>query len=276
MDVSFSAWRSGLRIPLILLWTAVLLIPSVTTHVIFGRAWMPAVSLWHRGCCRLLGLEIETFGDRTTARPVLYVANHISYLDILLLGGLLNARFIAKSEVRGWPGIGLLARLAGTIFVDRRAKSRSRQQRDVIQSCLDKGDSLVLFAEGTSSDGSQVLPFKSSLFSVVEAKDGASVVPIQPVTVDYISLRDGRPIEDEQRLLYAWYGDMTLLPHLRQVLGLAGARVRISWHDIIQPTVEVNRKELARQAERAVARGLESRTFPDQGSPAAAVPLPSS
>ncbi len=248
-------WRVALRTPLILVWTLILLIPSLTTRFILGRASRTVIALWYRGCCRLLGLEIDTFGKPATTRTVLFAANHISYLDILIIGGLLKAHFIAKSEVRSWPGIGFLAVLAGTIFVERRARL-SRQQRDVIRSSLANGESLVLFPEGTSSNGSRVLPFKSSLFSVFEAEDRALDVVIQPITIDYVSFRNGPRIEDHQRDLYAWHGDMTLAPHLRQVLGLPGAKVRIYWHDLISPKGEINRKDLAKQVEEAVVKGL--------------------
>ena len=254
-DVSRSRWRVAWRLPAIAVWTAVLLVPSVVTRFLTGRASRSVVSLWHRGCCRLLGLKIEALGRPAMAKPVLFVANHVSYLDILIIGGQLKAHFIAKSEVRQWPAIGLLADLAGTIFVERRAR-KSRQQRDVISASLAGGDSLVLFPEGTSSDGSRVLPFKSSLFSVFESGDVEHDVPIQPVTIDYATLRDGQAIDGDLRDLYAWYGDMTLAPHLGKVIGLPGANVQLVWHDIIHPTPPVDRKVLARLAERAVADGL--------------------
>jgi 1-acyl-sn-glycerol-3-phosphate acyltransferase len=255
IDVPYSRRRAAWRLPAILAWTAVLLVPSVTTRLLTGRASRTVIGLWYRGCCRLLGLEIETIGRPETTGPVLVVANHVSYLDILIIGGLLKAQFIAKSEVRAWPGIGFLASLAGTIFVERRAR-RSRQQRDMIGASLAAGDSLVLFAEGTSSDGSRVLPFKSSLFGVFETGGGARGLGIQPVTIDYARLRDGRPIEGESRDLYAWHGDMSLAPHLGQVIGLPGAQVRLIWHETIWPTAFDDRKTLARRAQQAVAAGM--------------------
>ena len=254
-NASYSRLRAVSRIGALLTWTGILLIPSLTTRLLAGRASRRVISLWYRGCCRLLGLTIKSIGMPETKRPALYVANHVSYLDILLIGGLLKAHFIAKSEVQSWPGIGPLASLAGTLYVERRAR-RSREQRDVIGTSLADGHSLVLFPEGTSSDGSQVLPFKSSLFSVFQTDQDLSDVVVQPVTIDYTRFKNGAPIDGRDRDLYAWYGDMTLAPHLGQVFGLPGAEVGIVWHDVIEPTPPIDRKALAQRAEHAVADGL--------------------
>lgn len=254
LQAPYRWWRAAWRIPAIVAWTAILLVPSVTTRFLTGRASMAVISLWHHGCCRILGLKVETMGRLSGEKRVLFVANHVSYLDILVLGGLLKARFIAKSDVRSWPAIGPLAGLAGTIFVERRAR-KSREQRDVIGASLADGDSLILFPEGTSSDGSRVLPFKSSLFSIFESGAVNDTV-IQPVTIDYTRFRDGRPIEGRQRDLYAWHGEMTLAPHLGQVIGLSGAEVKLVWHDVIRPAAAADRKELARLTEQAVAEGM--------------------
>jgi 1-acyl-sn-glycerol-3-phosphate acyltransferase len=254
-NASYNRLRAFLRMAALLAWTGVLLIPSLTTRLLTGRASRRVISLWYRGCCRLLGLSIKTVGQPETGRPVLFVANHVSYLDILLIGGMLKAHFIAKSEVQSWPGIGPLASLAGTLYVERRAR-RSREQRDVIGASLADGNSLVLFPEGTSSDGSRVLPFKSSLFSVFQTDEDLTNVVIQPVTIDYMRFKNGVTIDGGQRDLYAWYGDMTLAPHLGQVFGLPGAEVGLVWHDIIEPTPPIDRKALAQQAEEAVADGL--------------------
>jgi 1-acyl-sn-glycerol-3-phosphate acyltransferase len=255
-DAPYSRVRAAWRISVILLWTTVLLLPSLTLRLLTGRAPMAINRLWYRGSCRLLGLEVEATGRPDTARSVLFVANHVSYLDILILGSLLKVRFIAKSEVRSWPGIGPLAAHIGTLFIERRAR-RSRKQRDLLSASLADGDNLVLFPEGTSSDGSRVLPFKSSLFSVFEKGDALRDVAIQPITIDYARFSDGTPIEGEGRDLYAWHGDMTLIPHLYRVFGLKGAKIGIVLHDVIRPVPSVDRKTLAKMAEQTVAKGLE-------------------
>ena len=98
---------------------------------------------------------------------MLFAANHVSYLDITVLGSLLDASFIAKTEVAGWPLFGWLARLQRSVFIDRRARSTAHQ-RDSIAARLAAGEALILFPEGTSGDGNRLLPFKSALFSVAD------------------------------------------------------------------------------------------------------------
>lgn len=237
-------------------WTLALLLPCLIGHLLTARVPKEIVCLWHRGACFILGIDIEMSGEPLAKTSVLFVANHISYLDILVLGALLNAGFIAKSEVGEWPVIGFLARLTRTIFVDRSKRSSSGRQRDAVVACLRTGKNLVLFAEGTSSDGSQVLPFKSTLFSAVEPHCKAHRSAIQPITLAYGSRRNTSSIDQNLAASYAWYGDMELVPHLWQVLGLPGVRVDVLLHDAVCTAETTNRKELAVATKRIVADGL--------------------
>jgi hypothetical protein len=161
--------------------------------------------------------------------------------------------FIAKAEVGTWPGIGLIARLGRTVFVDRRPRS-SRTQRDAVTARLATGESLVLFAGGTSSDGRRVLPFKSTLFGALEP--AAATVAVVPVTIAYERFRGGLGIGHHQRPFYGWYGAMTLAPHLWQVLASPGAEVQARLHAPLPASARPSRKAAARAAEDAVAAGL--------------------
>jgi putative hemolysin len=117
---------------------------------------------------------------------------------------------------------------------------------------------LILFAEGTSSDGSRVLPFKSALFDALERPgSGGPVTTVQPVTIAYRRFRGGPAIGRAQRACYAWYGDMALLPHLWSALGLPGAEIELRFHAPLPATAFTSRKALAAHAERQVATGLE-------------------
>lgn len=209
--------------------------------------------LIYGGWARISGIRIELVGEPCRTAPVLYVANHTSYFDIPVLGSLLDAAFVAKKEVGTWPGIGFLARLGGTVFVERRAR-HSRTQRDEMKARLD-GDShsLILFPEGTSSDGKSVLPFKSSLFSVAEA--GGSALPVQPVSVSYTRL-DGLPIGRNWRSHYAWYGDMELADHIWIALGLGRVTVTVVFHPPVSLETLPSRKALADHCHGAVRRGV--------------------
>jgi 1-acyl-sn-glycerol-3-phosphate acyltransferase len=133
----------------------------LSCHALTGRQPRRLARTWHRGCCTIAGLRLRVRGAPAAFGSTLLVANHVSYLDVVVLGSLVNVSFIAKAEVAGWP---LIGRIGGTIFVERRG-SCSAGQRDRVAVRLARGDDLILFAEGTSSDGGRVLPFKSALFA---------------------------------------------------------------------------------------------------------------
>lgn len=248
-----SLLRASGRAPLLLGLTLLLLVPAFAMFALRGRLNHGLIRFWTRSVYGLIGLQIRCHGQPEVGPPTLYVANHVSYLDILVLGSLLDAAFVAKAEVAGWPLIGWLAKLGRTLFVERRALV-SAKQRDAIAARLAVGDSLVLFAEGTSSNGCGVLPFKSALFGSLHAADPHGDLAVQPITLAYRS--EGRPLDPTRPTAYAWYGDMTLLPHLWRILGLRGAEVDVHFHPPVASAAFASRKCLARQVERIVADGL--------------------
>ena len=156
---------------------------------------------------------------------MLIVANHTSWLDIIVFSAAGRVSFVAKSEVATLA----VLRHAGagcseTVFVER-ARRSARPARRATRSAsgCSHGDALVLFPEGTSNDGNRVLPFKSALMGAVEAErrrrtqGGKRAVPVQPVSIAYVGLH-GMPMGRENRPLFAWYGDMELVPHLWEAL----------------------------------------------------------
>jgi lyso-ornithine lipid O-acyltransferase len=238
------------RLALYLLWT-VPLMPVQALGLLLRRPWTASFPrFYHRQCCRILGLRVRQIGRPSRARPVLFAANHISYLDITVFGSLLPASFIAKSEVARWPLFGWLALLQRSVFVDRRVRSTARQ-RDSIARRLAAGDALILFPEGTSGDGNRILPFKSALFSVADAVPAT----VQPVSIAYTRL-DGMPIGRALRPLFAWYGAMTMAPHLWRVLGLGTVEIVVEFHPPATLAACGSRKALARYCEERVAAGL--------------------
>lgn len=221
----------------------------------FGRKIRHGIAgLYFRRSCRLFGLDIAARGAMSTERPTLFLSNHSSYLDILVLGALLDARFVAKSEVGTWPLIGLLSRIQRTVFVDRRRRSTDRQ-RDDLQQRLDAGESLILFPEGTSSDGNRVLPFRSALLSVAERQAGEKPLIVQPISIAYTRL-NGLPLGHGMRPYLAWYGDMELAPHFWDFLRLGRIRAAVEFHPPITIADFPSRKALARHCENAVASGV--------------------
>ncbi len=243
------------RLAIYLGWT-LLLMPVQAIGLALDCGWTRTLPrFYHRSCCRLLGLRVRRIGRPVRARPVLFASNHVSYLDITVLGSLVPASFIAKSEVASWPLFGWLARLQRSVFIDRQARRSTPQQRDTIARRLSDKEALILFPEGTSSDGNRVLPFKSALFSVAQSSAAEDAITVQPVSVAYTKL-DGLPIGRRLRPLFAWYGDMSLAPHLWTVVGLGTVEIVVEFH---RPTTLAecgSRKLLAEYCEKRVAEGV--------------------
>lgn len=243
------------RLATYLSWTAIML-PVQMVAVRFGwRSRKRIPRFYHRICTRLLGFNVVQRGRPvSTAGPVLYVSNHSSYLDITILGSVLEASFIAKEEVKSWPFFGLLARLQQSVFVDRRLVTVDAQ-RAALQARLEAGDNLILFPEGTSSDGNRTLPFKSALFAVAAIESGGQKLTVQPISVTCTAL-DGIPLGRTWRDVYAWYGETGLLSHLWRMIRLGRLTVVVAFHEPTSLAAAGTRKALADQCWQAVAGGV--------------------
>lgn len=245
----------------------VLLTGALLLAWLVGRPIGPTVTdglrrLWCRGVCRLLGIRLLVEGAPFRRCPTLFVPNHASYLDIPVLGALLDATFVAKAEVAGWPLLGFLARLAGTMFVRRHWREALRQ-RDELAARMAAGQSLVLFAEGTSSDGLDVLPLKTSLLSVAEPNVLERPVAVQPVVIAWRRLADATPIDRGNADFYAWWGEATLLPHLWRVLQQKGVEVVVRLGEPVLSWSVTSRKLLGRELRSRLRAGLaEARAVP--------------
>lgn len=255
MAASVRAWcalafLSGITIVLIpILWL------SVRFH---WRVRRTIPVFWHRLACATLGLRVTEVGKPHSGRPLLITSNHCSWLDITVIGSLTPLCFIAKSEVAGWPIFGLFAKLQRTVFVDRRRRSETGKVANEIAYRLSEGDAMVLFAEGTSSNGNEVLPFRTALIGAAQQlvssqENGPSsdTVWLQPLSIAYTRLQ-GLPIGRHYRHVAAWYGDMDLIPHLWQVLREGALDVTVCWGEPVAATGETDRKLLTRQLENAV------------------------
>src|SRR6201989_2678523 len=173
---------------------------------------------YHRRVAAIFGIHIRTIGKPVTGEGLLMVANHTSWADIIIFSAVAPISFVAKAEIAKWPFFGTLARLQRTVFVERARRSATGEVRDVIRERLLAGDALVLFPEGTSHDGNTVLPFKSALLGAAEARlVNGHYVKVQPVSTAFIGLH-GMPMGREYRPLFAWYGDMEMMPHLWEAL----------------------------------------------------------
>lgn len=210
--------------------------------------------IFHRAVLHIIGIKVRTHGRPSNKDPVLYASNHASYLDIIVLGSILRASFVAKSEVATWPLFGFLSRLQETIFVERRA-TRVAKQIEQLSSPLKNKRSIVLFPEGTSSDGLSVLRFKSSLFRVVENERDRYGAIVQPISVTCTELNN-QPISRKNCDLYAWYADMTLIPHLWTVFKHGRFTVDVDFHPPIHITGQADRKDLASTCHGIVSKGV--------------------
>jgi len=197
---------------------------------------------FYLGCVGwLLGLRVRVEGRPVTGNA-LYAANHISWLDIPALGGTVPARFIAKSEIAGWPVIGWLARIGGSVFVQRQKRSAARLQADSVLVALTEGRPIVLFPEGGTGDGIALTPFRASLFAAANEAG----VTVQPVTIDY-----GARAPD-----IAWPDGAGFASELKRMLNRP-APVRVTLH-FLAPLdgARVDRKQLAVATQAAIAKAL--------------------
>jgi 1-acyl-sn-glycerol-3-phosphate acyltransferase len=209
---------------------------------------------YHALCCRLMGIHIDVRGEVSSVHPTLFVANHLSYIDIPVLAAIVETSFIAKREVASWPLFGWLAKLQRSVFVDRRA-SGVHNERDDVAARLNAGDSLVLFAEATSSDGTRLKPFKSALFGVAQNEVNGRSVVVQPVTIAYTHL-DEMPLGRAWRPLVTWYGEMEMASHGWRLLGLGRLTATVIFHPPVSYATFGTRKALATHCERVIGRGL--------------------
>lgn len=268
-----SVARTALRTALFVLMTSGLLIAYFAVSPAGCKARQAVVRTWYRGACRLVGLHVRAHGVPLRDGPVLFVSNHVSYLDVPVLGALVDTTFVAKREVSAWPGIGPLARLVGTVFIGR-GRTDVRGQAAGLAARLAGGESLLGFPEGTSTRGHGVLPFKSAFFGIAEHLPGDFPLRVQPVSIAYIRTATGKALVDDAADHYAWYGDMTLVPHLLAVLGLRGAEVEVRFHAPVATSEFADRKAMARHCQAEVAAGVAASNGIWPCPDAAPAPLP--
>jgi 1-acyl-sn-glycerol-3-phosphate acyltransferase len=188
----------------------------------------------------ILGIHVNVCGKSATKqiKPVLQVANHMSYLDILILSSIYPSLYITSVELQNTLFLGLMARLGGSLFVERRSKTKLIQEIDRIVSVLRKGFTITLFPEGTSSNGEKVLPFKGALFLTAKRSN----VEIQPVCIKYLTI-NGEPVSPTNRDSVFYYGDIVFFPHILKLLLVKSIEVEVTYFDPIK-TDGRDRKEL--------------------------------
>ena len=240
-------WRAA-RVSLHLLWGLCLAVTLVLLRPLLGGRLYPRLRdglarYWLGAASRAVGLRCEWRG-RALAGPVLIVANHISWLDILVLGRVFGPGFVAKAEVARWPLLGWLARQAGTLFLQRGHRGSAGQVLDQLTWQLAGGRTALLFPEGTTSDGSGVLRFKPRLFQAAVR----TRVPVQPVALRYRGPGGGPgPVP--------FLGEQSFFANLWQVLAMPALRAEV---DCLPPLQHgLDPRILAESSQNSVARALD-------------------
>lgn len=217
--------------------------------------WGFISSNYYRILCRLLRIRVRVEGKPADGRAALYVSNHVSWADIVVIGSLRPVAFVAKREVASWPLVGITAKIQRTVFIDRKRRHQTADAVDEIAQRLKSGTSVVLFAEGTSSDGNRVLPFRSALLGAVEVTlarpDDLKDIAIQPMSISYVG-QHGMPMIRQQRPLVAWYGDLDFIPHIKALISHGAIDAVVSYGDMLTAGPATSRKDLTRHLEHTV------------------------
>ncbi len=246
--------RATVRLTLYALWSLL----SITVFLVcrpLGQVPRRALILWHHGVnCQIAGFKVEVRGEARREHPTLFICNHVSYFDIPIIGALVDGCFVAKSEVKTWPIIGIMAKLQRSVFIERVAR-RAGDHRSELLDRMNGGDNLILFPEGTSSDGNGVLPYKSSLFAIAQSEVASQPIVIQPMSIAYTKL-DGMPLGRYLRPFFAWYGDMDLASHLWQALALGRCSVVVEFHPPVTIADFGSRKALSEHCQRVAGEGV--------------------
>ena len=227
--------RRTIRIFLLLIWFPI----ASTLGILAGIGGWRGIKrvtkisrLWGWGISKIIGMRIRVYGDPGKIEGGIIVANHQSYLDIIAHASVFPIRFAPKSEIASWPLLGWVLAISRPIWVDRESKQSSHKTLAEYRETLEHGVNLIVYPEGTSSDGIGILPFKSTPFEAVSSGNHK----IHPVLIRYIQ-KPGEPT-------LCWYGDMTLLPHCWYILGRPSINVEIHMLEPILPEGR-RRKDLA-------------------------------
>lgn len=245
--------RIVMVILILVVMTLILAVPHIIGILLGSRisAWIPVI--WHRIARKLLRVKIRVIGKPVKGEPALFVSNHVSWLDIVTVGATLPGSFVAKREVGTWPGIKYLANLQRTIYVSRDRKSAEKEMGAMKQR-LERGDSLILFPEGTSYDGLRIGDFRTAFFSLASLDPNGKPLKVQPFSITYTKV-DGFPVSRRAMDKVAWYGDMDLAPHLLDYLKGGPYECTLKFFEPVTAENIGNRKALARYCREQIILG---------------------
>lgn len=244
-----------------------LLVVIHTIWYIFTRR-LDVTMYFHKWCCFIFNIKVKIIGENAHRKnnPVIYLCNHISYLDIIVLGSFIDGCFVAKSEVAGWPGFGFLAKLQKTIFIVRE-RSALLESRQSIADAMNKDHDIILFPEGTSTDGWDVMQFRAGLLGIFfpdeKGTGGDHTVidraRVQPIAIKHTKI-NGKTVtkaDKSKRDFYAWYADMELAPHLWDFAHCYSAEVEVHMLNPLSTSDFVHRHDIANAAQERVAKAVK-------------------
>lgn len=256
--------RPTILVLAVLLW-AVLMVPLQLIVLVFFKQHRYTVpQLFHSGLCWLLRVKVVVSGHVEESRPTLFVINHISWLDIPVVGKALQGSFVAKKEVAKYPLVGAISKLQQTIFIER-SRPAIKGHKGEMQEHLENGDNLFLFPEGTSSNGVIVQEFKSAYFGLAERKINGHHLKVQPVTIAYSRL-NGIPLTRGTMGIVAWVGDEELLSHVWAFLKRGAVTAELRFHPPVTIDDYDSRKTLASDCQLTIAKSL-SRALTGRAEP---------
>jgi 1-acyl-sn-glycerol-3-phosphate acyltransferase len=258
--------RAVRRLAMILLWTLFAVPIQAVLVALPGRASIAFGKFYWRTVAWLMGMRLRIVGQRANGPSVLFVSNHSSWLDVVVLGATLEACFVAKREVGQWPVVSLIARLGRTVFVSR-SRTQTKGEAALIRERLAAGDSIILFPEGTTSDGGRVLAFRSAFLAVAD-----QARQVQPVSIVYDRL-GGLPTCRRDRPLFAWYGDMDIGSHFWRLARRPSARATVVLHPPLDPAAYPDRKALTAACAEVISESCATLRQNRPAEPLAA-PLP--
>lgn len=242
--------RGFLRLAGLAAWTASLFAVLMAGRAVCAvRRASPArlksrlMRTWSRGVCVLLGIRVTTQG-KPPAAPFLLVANHLSYVDIVVLASRAEGVFVARGDLSGWPILGRLSRSVDTLYVDRENRRDLPRIGASMEAMMREGRGVYLFPEGTSTGGKTILPFKPGILELAARNS----IPVWYAAISYATPPGAAPASQA----VCWWGDMTFFRHLVNLTRLPGFEARVSFGDA--PLRDPDRKSLAANLRREVLR----------------------
>jgi lyso-ornithine lipid O-acyltransferase len=222
-------------------------------RMLWAAPWAAAIIIWHIVSCwffrllvrdpirqrrfflarvsrhagwmlKALDMELEVSGQENAilSQNYMIVANHMSYLDAVIIAAFRQGAFVTSMEMRAIPVLGLITELGGCLYVERRSKENIHNEISEIEEALKAGLNVIIFPEATSTDGSRVIPFKRPLFAAA----AKAQIPVLPVVIEYQQI-DGQPVTTSNRDLLCWYGKMGFAPHFLELSRHRRIRVRL-------------------------------------------------